>query len=305
MDNLKALRVAQMVLRSGSFSSAARHLGVRAAAVSKSVAELEAQLGLRLFDRSTRSLAPTEEGRRLLERLGPALQEIDDALSDRAGSPRGQVKVSVSGPFARMTLLPGLPAFHEQHPDIVLDLRMENRRVDLIGEGYDCAIGVAPPADSTLVARPLARLQPVICAAPSYLARFGTPAHPGELAAHRCIGLRSEHTGVLREWVMRWGDERLVHRPVGGLQLTEPALAAAAAEAGCGVVFVGVHHVADAVREGRLVRLMPQAQTEPFDLVIYYAKRQLLPPRTRVFVEHVLATVPQAPVLQRCRELMG
>jgi DNA-binding transcriptional LysR family regulator len=306
MDTLKALRVAETVLRSGSDSSAARQLGVRAAAVSKFMAELEAQLGLRLFDRSTRSLKPTEECRRLLERVGPALQEIDDALIDGtpASAPRGVVKVSVSGPFARMTLLPGLPAFHAAHPDIVLDLRIENRRVELITEGYDCAIGVAPPADSTLVARPLARLRPAICAAPAYLATHGVPQHPGDLGRHRCIGLRSETTGVLREWPLQLGDEQFTLRPAGGPQVNDPATAAAAAEAGCGVVFVGVHHVAEAIGAGRLVRLLPEVQTQPFELVIYYAKRRLLPPRTRALVDHVLATVPQAPVLQLCRDLM-
>ena len=305
MDTLKALRVAQTVLRTGSFSSAARVLGVRAATVSKSMAELEQQLDMRLFERSTRSFAPTQECQRMLEALAPALQQIDDALSERGAEPRGVVKVSVSGPFARMTLLPGLPAFQDRHPDIVLDLRMENRRVDLIGEAYDCAIGVAPPVDSTLVARPLARLRPVLCAAPAYLERFGTPLHPGELAAHRCIGLRSEHTGVLREWPMRWRGEAFTHRPIGGVQFSDPATAAAAAGAGSGIVFVGVHHVADAVQDGRLVRLMPEAETDSFDLVIYYAKRELLPARTRAFVEHVLATVPQAPLLQRCRAMLG
>ena len=139
MDTLKALQVAQTVLRSGTFSNAARVLGVRAATVSKSMAELERQLGMRLFDRSTRSLAATEECRDLLTRLAPALQQIEDVLSDREAAPHGLVKVSVSGPFARMTLMPGLPAFHDRHPDIVLDLRVENRRVELINEGYDCA----------------------------------------------------------------------------------------------------------------------------------------------------------------------
>jgi DNA-binding transcriptional LysR family regulator len=310
MDTFQALRVAAAVQRAGSFSGAARQLGVSPAAVAKLVAQLESRLGLRLFDRTTHDLSVTGEGRDLLARLAAPLREVDDALASgrSAKLASGAVKVSVPASFARMAVIPALATFQQQFPDVQLDLRLENRRVDLVAEGYDCGIGASLAPDSTLVARPLATLWPVLCASPAYLAAHGEPRRFADLAAHRCIVMRSDTTGRLRPWELSGRSGRGRQRPFeppSALQLTDPESIAAAAIANCGIALVGVHHVAQAIVDGRLVRVLKDLHGARFQIVIYYAKRRLLPQRTRAFVDHVLATVPACEALQACQRAMG
>jgi DNA-binding transcriptional LysR family regulator len=306
MDTFEALKVAAAVQRAGSFSAAARHLGVSPAAVAKLVAQLEARLGLRLFERTTHHLTVTEEGRDLLGRVDAPLREVDDALASGrlAKEARGAVKVSVPATFARMAIIPHLAAFQKRFPDIQLDLRLENRRVDLVAEGYDCAIGASLSPDSTLVARPLATLWPVLCASPAYLASHGEPRTMSDLKQHRCIVMRSDTTGRLRRWEFGGRGGPRDFEPTPALQLSDPESIAAAAVAGCGIALVGVHHVAQAIVDGRLVRVMKDLRGARFQIVIYFAQRRLLPQRTRAFVDHVLSTVPASDSLRACEKAM-
>jgi len=304
MDTLLALKVASSVHAAGSFSAAARQLGVTPAAVAKLVAQLEAQLKTRLFERTTHHLSVTEEGCKILERIAAPLRDVDDALASARASRQtsGALKVSVPGSFARMAVIPSLAAFQEQFPDVRLDLRLENRHVDLVAEGYDCAIGASLSPDSSLVARPLATLRPVLCASPAYLAAHGVPRTVADLASHRCIVLRSDTTGRLRAWDLTLRGRTQQYKPAGGLQLTDPESLAVAAAAGCGIALVGIHHAARAIVEGRLVRVLEHVHGPRFQIFIYYAKRRLLPARTRAFVDHVLATVPSCDIFKACQE---
>ena len=306
MDTLQALKVAGVVHAAGSFSAAARQLGVTPAAVAKQVAQLEDRLGTRLFDRTTHHLAVTAEGREMLERIAAPLRDLQEALTPSMDSARatGTVKVSVPASFARMAVLPSLAAFQERYPEIRLDLRLENRRVDLVAEGYDCGIGASLAPDSSLVARPLATLRPVLCAAPAYLADHGSPRTLADLARHRCIGLRSDTTGRLRDWDLTLRGRTHHHRPDGALQLTDPEALAGAAVAGCGIALVGIHHVARAILEGHLERVLPEVHGPRFQIFVYYGKRRLLPPRTRAFVDHVLATVPSSDAFTACQDAL-
>lgn len=306
MDTLHALKVAAAVQRAGSFSSAARQLGISPAAVAKQVAQLEARLGLRLFDRTTHHLAVSDEGRDLLARLEAPLRQVDEALSSGRATreARGAVKVSVPAAFARMAVIPHLATFQANHPQLQLDLRLENRRVDLVAEGYDCAIGASLAPDSTLVARPLATLHSVLCASPDYLKVRGEPRTIADLADHRCIVMRSDTTGRLRPWELSGRAGARTVEPLADLQVTDPESVAAAALAGCGIALVGVHHAADALNEGRLVRVLKELQGPRSQVVIYYARRRLLPMRTRAFVDHVLATVPTSEALIASRRAL-
>jgi DNA-binding transcriptional LysR family regulator len=307
MDTFQALKVAAAVKSAGNFSGAARQIGVSPAAVAKLVAQLEARLGMRLFERTTHHLAVTEEGRDLLGRVDAPLREVDEALASGRATreTRGAVKVSVPATFARMAVIPHLAAFQEQFADIQLDLRLENRRVDLVAEGYDCAIGASLSPDSTLVARPLATLWPVLCASPAYLAAHGEPRKVSDLEHHRCIVMRSDTTGRLRRWELGGRGGQRDFEPTATLQLTDPESMAAAAIAGCGIALVGVHHVAQAILDGRLIRVMKDLHGARFQIVIYYPKRRLLPRRTRAFVDHVLATVPTSEGLRACLQAMA
>jgi DNA-binding transcriptional LysR family regulator len=307
MDLFQGLKVAAAVQQASSFSGAARQIGVTPAAVAKLIAQLETRLGTRLFDRTTHHLAITEEGHELLQRLEAPLREVEDALwmGRAAKENRGAVKVSVPASFARMAVIPALADFQAKFPDIQLDLRLENRRVDLVAEGYDCAIGAALSPDSTLVARPLATLWPVLCASPGYLAAHGEPRKLADLAGHRCIVMRSDTTGRVRRWEFSGRGAQRDFEPTGALQLTDPESIAAAALAGCGIALVGVHHVAQAILDGRLVRVMKELHGARFQIVIYFAQRRLLPQRTRAFVDHVLATVPTSAAFQSCQRAMA
>ena len=307
MDLFQGLKVAAAVQRAGSFSGAARQIGVTPASVAKLIAQLESRLDTRLFDRTTHHLAVTEEGRELLRRLDAPLREVEEALSmgRAAKESRGAVKVSVPASFARMAVIPALAEFHAKFPDIQLDLRLENRRVDLVAEGYDCAIGAALSPDSNLVARPLATLWPVLCASPGYLAAHGEPRKLADLAGHRCIVMRSDTTGRVRPWELGGRGGQRNFEPTAALQLTDPESIAAAAMAGCGIALVGVHHVAQAILEGRLVRVVKDVHGARFQIVIYFAKRHLLPQRTRAFVDHVLATVPTSEAFEACQRAMA
>lgn len=178
IDLLKALKTFAATVEATNFSTAARQLGVTPGAVSKQIGMLEARLGCRLFQRTTRHLSVTEEGRRLHTMVHEPAQQIEEAiaaLSSDETQVSGLVKVSLPLAFSRIALLPVLNKFRERFPQVTLDLRFENRHVDLISEGYDCAIGKLHDTDSSVVARTLAPLTLILCAAPAYLERSGEP----------------------------------------------------------------------------------------------------------------------------------
>lgn len=189
VDRLQTMKVFARVAQAAGFAKAARELRMTAGAVSKHVSALESQIGVRLFDRTTRRVALTEAGRVYLERCLECLQALDDAdasISELAQAPRGLLRVTAPIDFGEQ-LMPVLTPFMSEQPHIVVDLRLSNRVVDLVEEGVDIAVRVAPALDGRYVARPLARSRLAIFAAPAYLQRYGRPRRPQELAAHRCL----------------------------------------------------------------------------------------------------------------------
>ncbi len=280
-----------------SFSAAARRLGITPAAVSKSVARLEAGLGVRLFQRSTRSLSLTEEGERLFRQVRMPWTEIGDALAELqqgAGKPAGTLKVAMGPTVGRLYFLPLLDAFLQGYPDIVPDLHFDNRQVDLIAEGFDVAIGGGVELTEGLVARELARVRIVPVAAPTYLAQYGTPAEPAELARHRGLLRRALATGRLTPWILKDanGDEVVANvRPVAVLD--DPEALASAAAAGLGIAMLPMTHALPLLRSGELVRILPAWHADTRSLSIYYSSRRLLPAKVRVFVDHVVAQAGQ------------
>jgi len=276
----------------GSFSAAARRLGLTPAAVSKSVARLEAGLGVRLFQRSTRSLSLTTEGEQLYRQVRLPWSEIGDALTDLrqgAGRPAGTLKVSMAPAVGRTYFVPLLDGFLAQYPDIVPDLYFENRQVDLIAEGFDVAIGGGIELTEGLIARELAQVHSVLVAAPSYLARSPAPEQPEELARHRGLLRRSTISGRLMPWTLRNESGREVvagARPVAVLD--DPEAIARAAATGMGVALLPMPHALPLLESGELVRVLPDWHAETRPLAIYYSSRKLLPAKVRVFVDHVV-----------------
>ena len=276
----------------GSFSAAARRMGLTPAAVSKSVGQLEARLGVRLFQRSTRSLALTSEGERLYGQVRLPWAEIGDALTDLrqgAGKPAGTLKVSLAYTVGREYFVPMMNEFVRRYPDVVPDLHFDNRQVDLITEGFDVAIGGGIELTDALIARELARLRIALVASPAYLQEHPAPTHPLELTRHRGLLRRLLSSGRLAPWTLKndAGEEVVASvRPV--MVLDDPEAIARAAASGMGIAMLPLPHALPLLERGELVRVLPEWYADASPLAIYYTSRKLLPAKVRVFVDYIV-----------------
>ncbi|TDN62057.1 LysR family transcriptional regulator [Paraburkholderia sp. BL10I2N1] len=294
IDLFRALKTFAATVESTNFSAAGRQLGVTPGAVSKQIGMLEALLGCRLFQRTTRHLAITEEGRRLYAMVLQPAQQIEDAIAALSADETrvsGLVKVSLPIAFSRVALLPVLNRFRERFPQITLDLRFENRQVDLISEGYDCAIGQLHDTDTSVVARTLAPLTLILCAAPAYLEERGEPLSVEELERHELILFRSPTSGRIETWKLRSRNKEAVFQPHSRLVVTDTEALTELAVAGCGIALLGVHHAAALIAAGKLKWVLTKFSAKRSDICIYYAARKHLPPRVAAFVEFVVEEV--------------
>lgn len=292
---MEALNLLESFIQSahaGSFSEAARRLGLTPAAVSKNVARLESQLGLRLFQRSTRSLTLTEGGRQFLQSVGEPFANLQDAIAHAAqqdGEPSGTLRVSVAVAFGRDYLVPMLGGFLQRYPAIVPDWQFDNRPADLIQGGFDAAIGGGIELTQGVIARQLAQVHGVVAASPAYLSTHAAPSHPAELAQHDGIVRRSGSTGRLRAWVLHDRAGRQVQAECRTrLVFDDPDAMAHAAVLGYGVALLPLPHAARWLQEGRLVRLLPGWYTDFGPLSLYYPHKKLLPRSTQVFIEYIV-----------------
>lgn len=289
----------------GSFSAAARRLGLTPAAVSKSVNRLETRLGVRLFQRSTRSLALTTDGERLYAQVRLPWNEIGDALTDLsqgAGKPAGTLKVALAHAVGRHYFLPLIEEFTRRYPDVVPDLYFDNRQVDLVAEGYDVAIGGGIELTDALVARQLARVDIVLAASPAYLQLHPAPATPQELARHRGLLRRSLVSGRLIPWTLknRAGQEVVASvRPVAVMD--DPEALARGAASGMGIAMLPLPHALPLLDSGELLRVLPGWHAETRPLSIYYSSRKLVPARVRVFVDYIVERFRDGAHAQRFR----
>lgn len=293
MQNLSHLDAFVRAADASSFSAAARQLGLTPAAVSKNVARLEASLGVRLFQRSTRKLTLTEGGERLLEEVRGALTTLDDAtrsVAEQDRQPAGTLKVSMGQAFGRTYVVPLLGGFLQRYPLVVPDWHFDNRQIDLIGEGFDAAIGGGIELTPGVVARELARVHIVATASPAYMAGKALPKHPSDLAGLNGIVRRSSPTGRVRTWVMRnaKGVEVAADMPPRVI-FSDPEAMCQAALMGLGVALLPMPFALPWLKSGGLVRVLPGWWAEMGPLSLYYPSKKQLPARTRVFVDYVVA----------------
>jgi DNA-binding transcriptional LysR family regulator len=278
----------------GSFAAAARVLGISAAAVGKNVAGLEAALGVRLMNRSTRSLNLTSEGVAFVERAREAIQALDaaiDAVAAQRAEPAGRVRISTSHAFGHRYLLPLLPALLARHPAIVPEVDFDDRRVDLVRDGFDLALRGGNLDDSSLVSRHICDLLTVLVASPAYLAQHGTPRRPDDLRQHRLVAVR-----YLNGQTSRWsfggaaGGQPQERAPEpAALIVSDPQAAVDAAVAGIGIAQTGAHHAWPHLREGRLkVLLVRHHESGRRAMALQYPHRALMAPRVRVTVDFLL-----------------
>jgi len=276
----------------GSFSAAARVLGLTPAGVSKNVARLEAELGVRLFHRSTRRLALTEGGERFLQQVEGPLASLQGALSgvrSRNAEAAGTLKVSMGQAFGRHFLVPLLGDFLARYPAVLPDWHFDNRRVDLVSEGFDAAIGGGFELTPGVVARELAPVHIVAVASPAYMAGRQLPRHPGDLAGFDGIVRRSSPTGRVRPWTLRSrraSEQAVPCKP--RLIFSDPEAITQAARLGLGVALLPMPFAFAPLRSGELVRLLPGWYSDAGPLSLYYPSRRMLPAKTRVFVDFVV-----------------
>ncbi len=293
----------------GSFSAAARRLGLTPAAVSRNVAALEANLKLRLFHRSTRSLTLTEAGERFLLSVRDPLEGLQGAIAGISGGeaePAGILKVSLSPSFGISYILPMLPDFMKRYPLVRPEWMFENRRVDLIGEGYDAAMGGGFELASGVVARVLAPAHLVAVASPAYMRGRVMPSDPSELSGFDGILMRSLNTGRLEQRLMRnaAGEQRAPEQPAT-IVVNDPLAMRAAALLGLGVTMLSMPDALAHLESGELIRLLPAWYVDLGPASLYYANKTLLPLKTRVFVDYIVEAFQRQRLAERFAANLG
>jgi len=290
MNKLQAMEVFVRVVETGGITRAADSLHMPKATATTLIQQLEAALGVKLLNRTTRSVSATTEGAAYYERCVAILGDIRDteeSLAQRHAAPAGKLRVDVPTLMARAVIVPALPDFFARYPGIELQLGCSERRADLIEEGIDCALWSGPLADSSLIARPVGQLFFATCAAPSYLVAHGHPRHPDELAAHRCINHFSARTGRLDDWVFARDNERIQTSLRGHIALDDENSYLAAAEAGLGIAQIPAFIVKEALERGSLELVLGDWLPEPDPLNIVYPHNRQLSGKIRVFVDWI------------------
>jgi DNA-binding transcriptional LysR family regulator len=293
------------VVDAGSFTQAAERIDLPKSTLSRRLGLLEEALGEKLFVRSTRRLAITEFGERVLEharRLVDEAEEVSALALHRQAAPRGELRVSMPPDFLEFDFPGFCLAFRARYPEVALRLDVSPRRVDLLGERFDLAIRAAPrlPDDATLVARKLFDMREGLFAGPDYLARHGAPHHPADLAAHTCLPLAGSD-GQPVAWRLERGGERSEWTPLGAVRCNSPRLQRELAMAGAGIAHLPVDYVVQSLLDqGRLVRVLPEWDLPSVGIWCVLPGRRLVPARTRAFIDMLKAHIEALP--GRCPE---
>ncbi|MGX5830618.1 LysR family transcriptional regulator [Mesorhizobium sp. 43Arga] len=279
------------IAEGGSFARAADALGLSRSGVSRAVSRLEARVGVRLLDRTTRAVSLTDEGRRLYAEVAPLLTGIEDAVTVTSGTSiavRGRLRVNVDAFFSRQLFTPHISEFLSLYPDLSLELVARDQLGDLVAEGFDIAIRFGTPPVSSLVVKKLVQTRTVTVAAPAYLRARGYPTIPADLVDHACIQVRDSLTGQpIEEWRFRRGDEVVDVKTTGRLMVTEFGTMLGACLDGVGIArikAIGVRHL---IQQGALVEVLPDWHGESFPLYALYPSRHLPPAKVRAFIDFV------------------
>ena len=293
---LEGLAVMAAVVDARSFNGAGEALDMSQSGVSRAVARLEARLGIRLFERTTRSVRLTDEGRRFHEQVMPLIAALQEATADAQGGAtaiRGRLRVNVDPFFSRLILGPVLGDFLERHPALEVELRTRDDLGDLVGDGFDLALRFGHPQPSSLVARKLLDARVLTVASPRYLKRFGKPAHPQELedGRHRCIQFRDPATGRAFPWEFHQKRKKIVLATPGALTVNDAGTLQSVCEAGYGIAQMFALPQDPLLADKRLVNLFPDWSDERFPLYAYHPSRHHVPAKTRAMLDFVVALV--------------
>ena len=293
---LNGIGVLSAVVETKSFHRAAGALGMTPSGVSRAIARLEERVGVRLMQRTSRTVSLTDEGRRFYESVAPLMEGIEAAASDAAGAKaqvKGLLRVSVDSSVARVLVGPNVGPFLAQHPVLELDLVVRDHLGDLVADGFDCAVRFGEPEPSAIVARKIAETRVVTCASRAYLERHGRPAHPRDLEQHTCIQFRDPTTGRPYEWIFMRKGKTISVPTKGRLIVNDPATGLAACSSGLGIAQkLEVELRANPGLE--LVDLFPDWGDERFPLYAYRPSRRHTPAKVRVFVDFIAAVCARA-----------
>jgi DNA-binding transcriptional LysR family regulator len=278
----------------GNMSQVARELGLSAAVISKRLGRLEDSLGVRLLNRTTRHISLTEAGRAFYEHIQSALASIDEAESAASGGSsqaNGVLRISAPSVFSRLHITPKLGPLLEKHPGLTLSLDINDGYTDLVTSEIDVAIRIMAPENSSLIARRLAPNRRLLCAAPGYLARFGTPKTLDELAGHRLLNASS-----FVRWRMEGPEGAVTLRPASVIETNSSDAVREMVIAGMGISLRSTWDVSQELRNGNLVRVLPEYHGAP-DIGIYavYSSRRFVPMKIRIFVDYLIALYGSPP----------
>ncbi|MET0292335.1 MAG: LysR family transcriptional regulator [Steroidobacteraceae bacterium] len=287
MDRLHALRVFVRVAELGSFTRAADSLSLQKGAASTAIQQLEGQLGARLFERTTRRVALTQDGRACYERAKDLLADADEFDSMFRQAPNrlsGRLRVDMSAGMAQQYVLPHLPAFAREHPELEFEISATDRLVDVVREGFDCVLRVGKATDPNLVARVVGHARLITCASPAYLALAGIPRTPGDLGSHQLVHYVTTFGGKPEGWEYFDGTSYVSIPMSGRITVNNAAAYLATCVAGFGLIQVPAFGVSRHLAEGTLVEVLKDYEAEPMPLTLLHAHRRV-PQRVRAFMD--------------------
>jgi LysR family transcriptional regulator for bpeEF and oprC len=298
MKNLNAIPLFISVGESPNLTVAGARLGLSASAVSKAISRLEEELGQRLVHRTTRRITLTAEGAAFLDRCRQILTEISDAEAEIAhtrATPIGRLRVQMPIGFGRIVVAPALGEFIKRYPDLILDLELSDRIVDIAAEGKDAAIHIGELRDSRVIARKLCELRFITCASPEYLEQYGTPQRPEDLSRHRCLGYLIPQAGHYRDWNFVRDGKRLSISSSGCLNINNAESLLDATIAGAGIAHMATFVAAEAVRAGKLKVVLREFGSIGPNVSVIYLPNKHMSPRIRALVDFLTTIVPAEP----------
>ncbi|GAB3252508.1 LysR family transcriptional regulator [Chitinimonas naiadis] len=299
MDELRAISIFVKATELGSFNKVAEVQNTTPQAVSKTIRQLEQHLGLRLFHRTTRKSSLTDEGLSFLEAVRPSLEGLVTAVTRARSAVQdemGLVRVTAGGAVGRKVLVPMLAEFQENYPQIQLDLLLEDRFSDMVGERLDVGFRAGNVPDAQVVSRHLFPIQQIVCAAPAYLQRHGVPRNMQELQAHRCTGYRQPGTGRPMPWEFQIDGSTVYQSIPAVLCSNDPEAEMHLVLAGMGIGQIDSINAAAAIRDGRLVPLLVDSISSRMGLYVYYPQRADMPGRVRRFIDFSVERLRNSPL---------
>jgi DNA-binding transcriptional LysR family regulator len=297
LSRLNDVVVFVAVADAGGFTAAARRLGITTAAVSKSITRLEQRLSTRLFTRTTRTVHMTDAGARYYTRCRPALDELargEDEALEEAGSMRGRIRVELPTTLGRMVVIPVLSEFLRSYPDIALDIRLNDRVVDLVGESVDVAVRFGSLKDSSLTVHKLGLTRICHCASPAYLEQYGTPRTLADLEQHRLITYLSQQTRRPYMWTFQVDGETHTMLPNSRTEIDDSGANRSLGLAGAGIVQELSFHVRDDLLAGRLLRVLPEYDAPGLDVSLVFPSGRAMPSRVRALVRFLRTRITAA-----------